>query len=442
VAEASELISTPSQLRDRFAAAGKPPDAFAVGVEHEKIGVLAADDRSPVPYHGQGGTIASLLDAFLADGWEAVREDGFAIALARGPDKITLEPGGQLELSGIPARTAHEAAAEIRAHLAELGQRSAPLGIRWLGLGFRPFGTLDAIEWVPKRRYVVMRDLLPKRGRHALDMMKRTATVQANLDWSDVDDAGKKFRAAMGVTSIVTALYACSPLVEGQDSGYQSFRARAWLETDPDRCGLLPFAFEEGDVFERYTEWALDVPMLFLYRDGYRRVDGITFRRFLREGFQGERASFADWDVHLSTLFPEARLKHYLEVRGADAGPLPSVLALAALWRGLLYDGEALRQTLELTHGLSMAERESLRAEVPRGGLRTPVLGRTAGDLARELIAIARAGLVRLGQDEAPLLDPLAEIAATGRSAADRVLDVWKAARGDARVFADTFAVA
>jgi glutamate--cysteine ligase len=443
MAEVDERISSPQQLVRRFTAASKSRDAFAVGVEHEKIGVLA-DAKTPVPYHGEQG-IAALFDAFLADGWQAVREDGHAIALERAGEKITLEPGGQLELSGLPAKTAHEAGAEVRGHLEELGRRSRPFGLRWLGVGFRPFGTREDISWVPKRRYVVMREVLPLRGRLAHDMMKRTATVQANLDWADEADAARKFRVAMGVTSIVTALYACSPIVEGQDTGYQSYRARVWLETDPDRCGLLPFAFDadrDHELFQRYTEWALDVPMLFLYRDGYRRVDNLPFRRFMSEGHAGEHATVADWDLHLSTLFPEARLKHYLEVRGADAGPVENVLALPALWRGLLYDDAATDEAIALTQHLSYAERVQLREDVPRGGLETVAGGTTVGVWAKELVAIARRGLVRLGAGEESLLDPLAEIAETGRTAADRVRDVFRATKGDPQELLQAFSVA
>jgi glutamate--cysteine ligase len=323
-------------------------------------------------------------------------------------------------------------------HLQEVRELAAPLGIRFMAGGFRPFGTLDDVPWLPKRRYKVMREYLPGRGRLGLEMMKRTATVQANLDYADEDDAGRKFAAGMGVASLVTALFANSPLADGRDTGWQSWRARAWLETDPDRCGLLPFAFTPGSLFRRYTEWALDVPMFFVYRDGYRPAGGMTFRRFLRDGFQGERATREDWELHLSTLFPEVRLKHYLEMRSADAGTMPMVLALPVLWKGLLYDDNALAATLALTARFTFAERQALRAEVPRAGLAAKAPGgATVRDLARDLVAAARDGLTRIAPDEVAALAPLEEIVATGRAPADRVRDLHRAAAGDPRRLVD-----
>jgi glutamate--cysteine ligase len=288
---------------------------------------------------------------------------------------------------------------------------------------------------VPKGRYVVMRDYLPTRGRLGHDMMKRTATVQANLDYADEEDAEQKMRAALSVTSLVTALFANSPLAEGRDTGYASYRARAWLDTDPDRCGLLPFAFERGRLFQRYAEWALDVPMFFVYRHAYVPAGGMTFRRFLREGFEGDRATLADWELHLSTLFPEVRLKHYLEMRGADSGPRPMVLALPALWKGLLYDDEACAQAERLTHSMTFAERLALRDAVPRAGLSAVVGSHPVRELARELVGIARTGLTRVAPDEVPYLAPLEEVVATGRTPADRVRDAWTQAAGDPVAF-------
>ncbi len=444
--EEGRPITGVDELVARFAAAGKPRGAWRVGVEHEKIGV---DERGgPLPYSGPRG-IAALFERLAASGgWTRVSEGANVIALHRGSERVTLEPGGQLELSGAPLAHAAEIRAELEAHLAELKAASAPLGMSWVALGFRPFGRLDDIEWVPKGRYAVMREVLPARGKHAHDMMKRTATVQANLDYADEEDAERKLRAAMSVTTIVTALFANSPIVEGEDSGYASFRARAWLDTDPDRCGLLPFAFERGDVFRRYVEWALDVPLLFLYDGRYHESGGVTFRRFMREGIQGKRPTLDEWDLHLSTLFPEARVKNYLEVRGADAGPLSMVLALPALWRGLLYDEDACAAATALTARLGFADRLALREAVPAAGLAAVVPGLvgaagggvTVRDLAVELVGIARQGLERQGEDLA-VIDPLVEIAATGRAPADRVRDVWREVAGDRARFVSALAL-
>jgi glutamate--cysteine ligase len=410
-----------------------------VGAEHEKIGILLPDGAA-VPYHGERG-IAALFARLQLRGWEPVREGREVIALGRGAERITLEPGGQLELSGDPLRDMREVKEEITDHLAELAAPSQELGIAWLGMGFRPFGELDDIEWVPKGRYAVMRAELPRRGTRGHEMMKRTATIQANVDYADEDDAERKLRAAMSVTSIVTAIFAASPIAGGRDTGFQSYRAHAWLDTDERRCGLLPFAFERGGAFRRYVDWALDVPLLFLYRDGqYREAGGASFRRFMTDGLDGQRATLEDWDTHLTTLFPEARLKRYLELRGADAGTLPMVLALPALWTGLLYDDAALAGATALTAGLAMADRQALRQAVPRQGLaaRLPD-GRSVRDVGRELVALAAAGLGRLAPGDVAYLDPLREIVETGRTVADRVREAFARGPGELiRAFALT----
>lgn len=414
-----------AELVRGFAAGGKPRAAWRVGAEHEKIGVVAATGM-PAPYDGPNGIERILVELAAKTGWDPVREGSHVIALGHEQEKITLEPGGQLELSGAPLARARGIEAQIADHLAALAPISAKKGVAWLAIGFRPYGTLDEVPWVPKGRYAVMRAYLPTRGRLAHEMMKRTATVQANLDYADEDDARRKMCAGMGASSIVTALFAASPLAEGKDTGWQSWRARAWLETDPDRCGLLPFAFEDGPLFARYTDWALDVPMFFVYRGGYRPANGLTFRRFLQDGFEGERATFDDWELHLSTLFPETRMKNYLEMRSADASTLPMVLALPALWKGLLYDDTALAETIALTAGQSFADRVAVRADVPRLGFtaRLPGGRATVGDVARALVAIARDGLARVAPDELATLAPLEEIVTTGRTTADRIRDL------------------
>jgi len=419
-------IPSVDALVQRFAAARKCTEAWRVGVEHEKIGVVVTSGGT-VPYEG----IVALFRVLAGrDGWEEVHEGERLIALNRPPERITLEPGGQLELSGEPVFTQAEVRRELLNHLEEIRRASGALGFAWLGVGFRPFGTLDEVPWIPKGRYEIMRKVLAQKGRHAHDMMKRTATVQANLDYGDEDDALEKFSVAMGVTSLVTALFASSPLADDKDTGYQSYRAAAWLDTDNERCGLLPFAFERAGLFRKYTQWALDVPLLFLYRDGrYFDAKGMTFRRFMRNGFEGETATLEDWDTHLTTLFPEARLKHFIEVRGADAGSVPMMLALPALWKGLLYDREARRAAIQLTAAWTFPERLALREAVPRTGLAAPIPGGgTVAVAARELVAIARTGLARIAPDEVPYLQPVEEVAETARTQSDRIRAMW---RGD-----------
>lgn len=295
---------------------------------------------------------------------------------------------------------------------------------------------------MPKGRYRVMREYLPTRGRLAHEMMKRTATVQANLDYLDEADAMEKLRLGLGLSSLVTALFAASPLKEGRPSGFQSFRASCWLETDPDRCGLLPFAFREGASFRDYAEWALDVPMFFLKRDGEYRPMHLTFRRFWREGWQGERPTAHDWEVHLSTLFPEVRLKRYIEVRQADASTRELARALPALWRGLLYDLPSRQAAWQLVRDWSFEERLALYRETPRLGLRATIRGTALLPRCQELVAIAKSGLLALGSPEgARLLDPLEQIATSGRTVANQVLDAHARVNGDPARLVDELAL-
>lgn len=418
-----------------FAAGEKPSGQHLLGVEHEKLAVLP--DGAAPSYEDH---IEPLLERLAGHGWEPVREAGLLIGLRRGEGiaraTVSLEPGGQTELSDAPRASARAAEAALRVHLDELRPLVGALGLTWLGLGFRPFGTLDDVPWMPKGRYRVMRAYLPTRGALAHEMMKRTATVQVNLDYASQADCATKLCAAMGTSSLVTALWAASPLVDGRATDEQSHRAACWLDTDPARCGLLDFVFAddaEEQLYRRYAEWALDVPMFFVAREGeYRPAHGLPFRRFLAEGFQGERATLADWELHLSTLFPEVRLKQYLEVRGADAGPLEMELALPALCRGLLYDEEARRAAWALVADWTLAEREALRREVPREGLRTRVRGQAIAGRCRELVAIAQAGLRRLGAEEdLPLLEPIERIARTERTVADELRELHRRAGGD-----------
>lgn len=425
------LVTSERALVDYFRRWAKPAQRWRVGIEQEKLPVRP--DGKPVPYEGPNG-IAALLERIEQGGYGAEREDGHIIALDRGEERITLEPGGQLELSGAAQPSAQACREALLRHIREVSAVAEPLEIRFVSGGFRPFGTLDEVSWLPKRRYSIMRDYLPSRGRLAHEMMKRTATIQVNLDFADEEEAADKIRTALGVSSVVTALYAASPISEGRPNGFKSYRAAVWLDTDEDRCGLLPFAFEPGFGFARYAAWALDIPMFFVVRHGvYHPVRGMTFRRFLREGWQDERATLHDWEIHLSTVFPEVRLKRTIEMRGADSAPLPFAQALAALWRGLLDDSEARAAAWSLVAAWPYDERLRLRREVPRSGLATRMAGKSLADLAVELCRIARDALSRLpdGTDDQPLLDPLLDYARRGRAPADDMLADVQRLSGD-----------
>jgi glutamate--cysteine ligase len=419
-------LASMEELIAHFTAGFKPAGELRVGMEHEKIGVLS-DGRAP-----DYDLIARLLEKL--GGWQRVEEHGRIIALSGGRrGTVTLEPGGQVEHSGAPWSSAVDAVRDNDGHLDEIIPAAAELGISFLAVGFRPFGTLDDVPWMPKGRYRVMRAYLPKHGRLAHEMMKRTTTVQANLDYLDEADAMEKLRVGLALSSPVTALFAASPLVDGKPSGYQSYRAACWLDCDPDRCGLLPFAFEKGAGFKDYVEWALDVPMFFLYRDGeYRELENVTFRRFWKEGLDGERATEKDWELHLSTLFPETRLKSYVEVRQADASSRELVRALPTFWRGVLYHPESRRAAWELVRDWSFDERLDLYRRTPKEGLSARIRNTTLQKLGGELVAIAKQGLLRLGSaDGAAMLAPLEEIAATGRSQADRIVEAHQQFNGD-----------
>jgi glutamate--cysteine ligase len=426
-------VSSIAELVAHFASAEKPRDAWRAGTEHELIGVRARGPLAGTPpaYDGPDG-IGAVLAGFAARGWTPVEERGHVIALTRGDAQVTIEPGGQLELAARPVTHSCDLVRDLREHVTALGEISKPMGLAWLSIGFRPFGTRADVPWMPKERYDVMRDYMPTVGTRGLEMMLRTATVQTNLDWSDEADAAAKLRCLMSVTSILTALWAASPIVDGQVSGFQSYRAHVWRDTDNARAGLLRFAFERDDVYRAYAEWALDVPMYFVYRGGYVRVPAdLTFRRFMAEGWNGARATRSDWGLHLSTLFPDARMKKYMEVRGCDCGAMPMNAALAPLCEGILYDETARRAAIALTAELSWEERQALADDVPRRGLAAAAGKTTVGALARELVAIARDGLGRVQPEVTRLLDPVAEIAETGRTQADRIVELWQTHAGD-----------
>ncbi|MEZ4360682.1 MAG: glutamate-cysteine ligase family protein [Kofleriaceae bacterium] len=419
-------MTSEAELRAYFVGAGKPPARWRVGTEHELVAVRS--DGSAPEYDGDDG-ISALLEWFARRGWASVLEDGHAIALTRGDSQITIEPGGQFELAAPPVQRDAELVDILAAHADALAEAGAELGLRWLSTGLRPFGGRGDVPRMPKQRYGVMWDYMTRVGSRGRDMMLRTATVQTNLDFSDEADAVEKMRVLQAVSPLITALWANSSIVDGEVTDFQSYRAWIWRDTDAARCGLLPFAFESDALFEDYAQWALDVPMYFVHRGGYRAVEGLTFRRFLREGWRDTRATQEDWALHLSTLFPEVRLKKYLEVRSADCGSMAMNAALGPLTRALCYDATARRAAWELTAGATLDERQVLADEVPKLGLRAKLRGRALGDLAEELVAIARDGLSRIAPEAAALLAPVEEIASTRRTQADQAAEAWAAAK-------------
>jgi glutamate--cysteine ligase len=428
------------ELVEYLRSAERPRDRWIVGVEHEKIGV-AEPGLAAVGYQGRGG-IRELLDALARKGGGAQhkhKENGQPVAVIGNDASVTLEPGGQLELSGAPSASLAAVQKEIEEHLAAV--RSESRGARWLAAGYRPFGSRDDVPWMPKGRYAAMKMSLGPRGPLALDMMLMTATVQANLDWSDEQDLAEKVRAATAVSPVVSAIFANSPIVDGRESGYLDFRYQVWRETDPARCGLLQNMLEPGWSYRRYVEWALDVPMLFVRRGtDYTDARGQTFRQWMQTHrlANGEEVhpQFANWVDHLTTLFPEIRVKRVLEVRGADVVPLPLMMSLPALWVGVLYDADARAAAWELTRRWTFAELLDFQAQVARSALsaRGPG-GVTAQELARELLAVAGRGLASWakvsGFDERAHLDAASDIVASGRTLAERALEAWKASGKD-----------
>jgi len=433
-----QIDMTPIESRRDLVAwleAGCKPEAeFKIGTEHEKLPFTIAGHR-PVAYAGSHGIRALLEGMRHLLGWEPILEGETIIGLAdvTGGGAISLEPGGQFELSGAPLATIHETSSELNAHLAQLGEVAHPLGLGFLSLGMSPKWTRAETPMMPKGRYKIMAAYMPKVGRLGLDMMFRTCTVQANLDFSSEADMVKKMRVALALQPVATAIFANSPFTEGKPNGFLSFRSEIWRDTDPDRTGMLPFAFEDGMGFERYVDYALAVPMYFVKRGAdYVDVAGASFRDLLAgklAALPGERATISDWANHLSTIFPEVRLKRYLEMRGADDGPRERICALSALWAGLLYDRQSLDAAWELVKGWSATERQKLRDEVPRTGFNAGVGRRKVHAIARDVIALARAGLTRRGRldyysgnDESHFLDPIEEIVESGKTPAEVLL--------------------
>ncbi len=433
-------LSDPTPLGSRDELVGwiakgeKPQSEFRLGTEHEKF-PFHWNDLSPVPYDRERGGIRRLLDGLSwLLGWEPIMEGDHPIGLTdpKGGGAISLEPGGQFELSGAPVETLHQTHEELQAHLAHIKQLAEPLGIGFLSLGHSPLWTLEQTPAMPKARYRIMRNYMPKVGTRGRDMMFRTSTVQVNLDFSSERDMVQKLRVSLALQPIATALFAASPFTEGRLNGFKSMRSEIWRDTDNDRAGMLAFAFEDGMGYERYVDWALDVPMYFVKRGPvYHDVSGSSFRSLLKGDLAacpGERATLADWANHMGTLFPEVRLKRYLEMRGADAGPAPNLVALPAFWVGLLYDEAALDQAWQMVKRWSAAERQQLRDDVPAQGLAAMIDGRSVHDIARDVLNLSRSGLAKRGRldgsgrDETQFLDPLESIIADGRTVADELI--------------------
>ncbi len=440
-------IETKSEMVAWIAAGCKPKSNWRIGTEHEKIG-FNSETLHPLPYEG-GTSVFAMLEGLKKFGWQDVIEGGFLIALKREGASISLEPGGQFELSGAPLESIHQTCGEVNRHLREVKDIADQIGAGFLSLGFRPITRLEDVPVMPKGRYKIMRAYMPKVGKLGLEMMFRTCTVQTNLDFSSEADMVKKMRVSLALQPVATALFANSPFTDGKPNGYKSYRSRIWLDTDPDRTGMLPFAFEDGFGFERYVDYALDVPMYFVHRgEHYLDASGKSFRDFL-EGrldiLPGEKPNLQDFEDHLSTIFPEVRLKQFLEMRGADTGPWSQLCALPAFWVGLLYDEAALDAAWDWVKDWSAEERDQLRRDVPKYGLQTHFRGQTVQDMAKQALVIAREGLKTrhmlnaYGESETVFLADLDDMAATGKSNADKLLEryngVWQ--RDIRRVYQD-----
>ncbi len=431
----SPIIESRDDLVTWIAAGERPTGNLLIGTEHEKF-VFRKKGLAPVAYDGRDGIRALMEGMIERFGWEPIMEGRNIIALKRpegqGTENVSLEPGGQFELSGAPLPTLHEVAAETAKHLEEVKTIGSDLGLGFLGAGFSPNWTLDEVPQMPKQRYGVMTRYMPQVGKHGLDMMYRTCTIQVNLDFRSESDMVKKFRVSLALQALAMALFAASPFKEGKPNGFKTLRSEVWRDTDRNRTGLLPFVFENGMCYDRYVEYALGVPMYFVYRDGtYIDVAGASFRDFMAgklPQLPGERPTVDDWSDHLTTLFPEVRMKRFLEMRGADSGSQAKITALPAFWVGLLYDNNALDAAWDMIKGWSDDERQDLRNEVPKHALQGRFRRMKVLDLAREAMKISRHGLEARrkvdvkGRDETLHLDCLQEIVDSGRTTADDML--------------------
>jgi glutamate--cysteine ligase len=448
--KARKVIESKAQLIEELSSGSKPKSEWRIGTEHEKFPFLT-DTLEPVPYHGPR-SIKALLEG-LRDrfNWEGVYEGENIIALSdpKGLGNISLEPGGQFELSGAPLKTVHETCEEVHEHLTQVREIGDRLGIGFLGLGASPVWTRAETPVMPKGRYGIMAPYMDKVGKYGRDMMFRTCTVQVNLDFSSEADMVKKLRVSLALQPVATALFANSPFLEGKPNGCLSFRSEVWRDTDNARSGMLPFAFEDGMGFERYVDYALDVPMYFVMRDGqYINCAGESFRAFMNgklPQLPGEKPVAKDWADHLTTIFPEVRLKKYLEMRGTDSGPWRRLCALPAFWTGILYDQAALDGAWEIVKDWTAEERQKLRDDVPTQAMQAMIRGRSVQDIARDVLKLSRAGLEARGEhgckgkSESAFLDVLDETVSTGKTAAENLLALYHGSwNGDiTRVFRD-----
>ncbi|HEX8445304.1 MAG TPA: glutamate--cysteine ligase [Sphingomonas sp.] len=441
-------ITSRDDLIALFSGGEKPKERWRIGTEHEKFVYRTTDHRAP-SYTETGG-IRDLLSGMTDFGWTGIEEGGNVIALGGSDGNVSLEPAGQFELSGAPLDNLHQTCAETGRHLEQVKAVGDRLGLGFLGLGMWPDKGRDELPIMPKGRYRIMLDHMPRVGTMGLDMMLRTCTIQTNLDYASEADMVKKFRVSLALQPLATALFANSPFTDGKPNGYLSYRSHIWTDTDPARTGMLPFVFEDGFGYERYADYMLNVPMYFVYRDGrYIDAAGHDFRAFLRGElpvYPGHRPTRTDWSDHLSTAFPEVRLKSFLEMRGADGGPWNKICALPAFWVGLLYDDAALDAAWDLVKHWTIADHNRIRADVPKQGLKTRgPRGRTFQQLGREVLDIAHAGLAargRLnaaGENETGFLNPLRDIVASGKTPAERLLDLYHGEwRGDlSRIYKD-----
>ncbi|HOX72685.1 glutamate--cysteine ligase [Dokdonella sp.] len=432
----SDPITRREQLVDYIARGEKPAADWRIGTEHEKFG-FRLDDLRPLSWEGPQG-IGVLLEGLTRFGWERVIEKDKLIALLRNGASVTLEPAGQLELSGAPLETIHQTCAEVSNHLTEVKAIADELGVGFLGMGFQPKWRREDMPWMPKGRYAIMRRYMPTVGDLGLDMMTRTCTVQVNLDFSSEADMVRKFRTSLALQPIATALFADSPFTDGKPNGYLSYRSHIWTDTDPGRTGMLDFVFEDGFGYERYVDYLLDVPMYFSYRDGiYHDLAGQSFRKFMRgelAALPGATPTMTDWADHMTTAFPEVRMKKFLEMRGADGGPWNRLCALPAFWVGLLYDDAALDAAWDLVKDFTREERNALRDGVPKHALKLPFRNGTLRDIAVEALKISAQGLRRRARknwedaDESIFLTPLIEIVEANETPAERKLALFNGA--------------
>lgn len=427
------VIERFEQLAELMESGNKPKTDWRIGTEHEKFGWLTAT-RQPLPYDGTASINTLFRELSARFGWEPVREGENIIGLTRNGANVSLEPGGQFELSGAAVGTIHETAAELQNHLDEVASIADPLGIKFMGIGAAPEWRHEDMPVMPKGRYRLMTDYMGRVGTHGTQMMYRTSTVQVNLDYASEADMVKKLRVSLALQPVATALFASSPFFEGKLNGHKSWRSRIWRGLDDSRTGMLPFAFDEGFGFQQYVDWVLDVPMYFVYRDGkYINALGQSFRAFLRgelPAMPGEKPTLSDWADHMTTVFPEARVKKYIEMRGADCGDQAHIVALPAFWVGLMYDQTALDAAWDLVKGFDAETREGLRVAASVDGLQGEAGGVKLHDLARAAVGLSHAGLAARGHGEERHLAPLVEAVKTGKTQADRWLDLYNGAWG------------